>query len=146
MAILMTIVAPLFLHKNFTFLSEFFLVKMCVNHAVVSWCYISSTYGASLSEHALIYLAQNFCGQRGQTEIDIYLIRNKFFSVTISEKFVKLTCSPEFHEIFWFMYKNKSNPYHGKCPNSNIFHLESLLLFVYYYMFFTSANRMMLFP
>ena len=77
---------------------------MCVNHAVVSWCYISSTYvinGASLSEHALIYLAQNFCGQRGQTEIDIYLIRNKFFSVTKSEKFVKLTCSPEFHEIFW---------------------------------------------
>ena len=114
---------------------------MCVNHAVVSWCYISNTYvinGASLSEHALIYLAQNFCGQRGQTEIDIYLIRgfdyNKFFSVTKSEKFVKLTCSPEFHEIFWYMYKNKSNPYHGKCPNFSIFHLESLL-FVYYMVF-----------
>ena len=130
--------------KILLFCRNFFLVKMCVNHAVVSWCYISSTYGASLSEHALIYLAQNFCGQRGQTEIDIYLIRNKFFSVTKSEKFVKLTCSPEFYEIFWFMYKNKSNPYHGKCPNSNIFILRAYYL--YTICFFTSANRMMLFP
>ena len=132
--------------KILLFCRNFFLVKMCVNHAVVSWCYISNTYvinGASLSEHALIYLAQNFCGQRGQTEIDIYLIRGfQLQNRKNSWNWLALLNFMKFFDRY-----TKINQIHitENAPTPIVFILRA-----YYYLyticFFTSANRIMLFP
>lgn len=129
--------------KILLFCRNFFLVKMCVNHAVVSWCYISSTYGASLSEHALIYLAQNFCGQRGQTEIDIYLIRGfQLQNRKNSWNWLALLNFTKFFDRY-----TKINQIHitENAPTPIFFILRAYFLYTTI-CFFTSANRMMLFP